>query len=122
MHILPGTHLVVTHAPPIVPGNDGSLRENGLVETIVQSRAALCVSGHCHWAYGLYYPRGLHSTAFAVASSCDSKWERLISLRGERSDKKWDMIRGGYNLHFLPIVYDLPNLVLPKKGARWKME
>lgn len=100
------THLFVTHSPPILPQRDGMQQEGSLVESVHRSKALLHVSGHCHWAYGLYSSKE-KGTPFAVASICDSKWQRMTSLKGERVDKKWDLLRGGYNLYNRPIVCDL---------------
>ena len=124
MVIEPGTHIVITHSPPVLPGRDGALKEHGHheVEAMVSAKTQLSISGHCHWAYGLYHPRGIDSTKFIVASSCDSKWESRSDLKGDRHDRKWDLLRGGYNLRdaFLPCVIDI-NVPKPKTDSKWNL-
>lgn len=49
------THIVITHSPPILPKTSG-LRENrDLIKEMVKSGTKLSVSGHCHWAHGVYH-------------------------------------------------------------------
>lgn len=103
----PGTHIYVTHTPPILPGSDGQRETAHIVDAVQRSGAHVHVSGHCHWAHGLYFSERAPRVPFVVASVCDSKWERFLALRGPRGDAKWDYLRGGYNVRFLPYVVDI---------------
>ncbi len=106
---------VVTHYPPILPTHGGLTKEGGtdIIRAVHRSGTMLHISGHCHWAHGLYHS-STQRVPFVVASVCDSKWERMTSLEGVRGDRKWDMLRGGYNVKFVPFVVDLP---VPKPTA-----
>jgi calcineurin-like phosphoesterase family protein len=112
------TDIFITHYPPILPAKrGGGCKEHyDIVKAVENSGAALSVSGHCHWAYGLYFS-SKKKIPFVVASSCDSGWKRFMELKGTRHDKKWDYLRGGYNVRFAPIVCDLD--VAPSKDAVW---
>ena len=80
--------ILVTHSPPVLPSRDGGLRKHGnVVDLLSKTQCQLSISGHCHWAYNAYYPQGHSKTAYIVASSCDSKWQKGMSLQGERYDK-----------------------------------
>lgn len=85
----PGTHIFVSHyprnhlfpcfvfadeTPAILPSREGTLREHqDIVEGIARSGALLSVSGHCHWARGVYHSQHTKA-AFVVASICGSGW------------------------------------------------
>jgi len=123
--IEPGTDIIVTHSPPILPGGKrghAQREHKDIVEAAVKCGAKLSVSGHCHWAFGAYRSETFPSKLpFVVASSCDSKWERLSNLEGTRLDKKWDFLRGGYNIRFRPIVVDI-KVKPPPSGELWKLK
>jgi hypothetical protein len=104
------THIVVTHMPAILPKSNGSLREDDkIVSKLIKSKTRLHISGHCHWAYGLYHTTKNHIPC-VVASVCDSEWlspKSLISSGTVRGDLEGDKIYGGYNIINLPIVCDI---------------
>jgi len=70
----------------------------------------LHVSGHCHWAYGVYHSHK-KKIPCVIASVCTSNWVNPIQLfftaPTKRGDKRGDLLRGGYNVHNLPIVCDI---------------
>lgn len=114
------THIVVTHSPPILPSkkSNGPNRESrDMVSAIENCGALLSVSGHCHWAYGVYFSYK-KKVPFVVASSCGSGWQRFTQLEGTRLDKKWDYMRGGYNLKTVPVVSDIA-VPPPPADAVW---
>ncbi len=94
---------VKTFPLPTMPRDPGEI-----VDAAVRCGVQLSVSGHCHWAYGSYRcaaaPGG---PAFVVAANCGGGWNRLLALEGTRLDKKWDLLRGGYNVRNPPIVADI---------------
>lgn len=113
-----GVHVMVTHVPAILPGEGGGCNEDSrMTDALHRTGAQLHVSGHCHWAHGLYQARRTrHGAAVpcVVASVCSGRmyggpWpqpERLASsdgVRGDPLDRKF----GGYNLDQPPIVCDL---------------
>lgn len=123
-----GIDIVVTHMPNILPGKGGAMEENrDLGNCLHRTGASLHVSGHCHWAYGAYSSKSkAHIVPCVVASVCSSDWimshHDFAGEGGVRGDPK-DFIRGGYNIHYPPIVCDLslPTAMLspnPKAVAR----
>jgi len=107
--ITPGTHIVVTHMPAILPKSNKSFSESGIVKRLVTTNTKLHVSGHCHWAYGLYHTTK-NNIPCVVASVCDSEWlspHRLKLSGTQRGDPEGDSEHGGYNLINYPIVCDL---------------
>lgn len=114
-----GIHVMVTHMPFILPaevgGQDEDLRMTGALH---RTGAVLHISGHCHWAHGLYQSRGSGGTSIpcVVASVCGSHmyggpWKNnkahlLASAQGARGDPL-DRSFGGYNLDQPPIVCDI---------------
>lgn len=113
---------VITHYPPILPTHGGLTKEGGtdIINAVHRCGALLHVSGHCHWAHGLYHS-STKRVPFVVASVCDSKWERLTALKGVRGDQKWDLLRGGYNVRFVPFVVDLP-VPTPSADDVWSIK
>lgn len=108
-----GVHAIVTHMPPILPGDRGRRQDEdeNVVRALHRVGAVLSVSGHCHWAHGLYHStrRGGGSVPCVVASVCDSHWlhaAELCSYTGIRGDPA-DRMRGGYNLVQQGIVCDV---------------
>mmetsp|Transcript_71538 Transcript_71538/g.220832 ORF Transcript_71538/g.220832 Transcript_71538/m.220832 type:complete len:630 (-) Transcript_71538:125-2014(-) len=112
-----GVDVFVTHTPAILPGEDGENRtKDPLTSTLHRVGAHLHVSGHCHWAHGVYHAHGSsgRSVPCVVASVCDSHWlggpaggaHRLASVEGVRGDPA-DRECGGYNLVQPSIVCDL---------------
>jgi len=109
-----GMHVVVTHMPAILPGEGEVLDEDvNLTETLHRTGALLHVSGHCHWAHGVYHSEGSSGQIpCVIASVCDSHWRGLprcpplASASGVRGDPK-DKTHGGYNLNQAGIVCDI---------------
>jgi len=108
--IPPDTHIVVTHMPAILPRGNGTLHEDDkIINSLIKSKTRLHISGHCHWAYGLYHTQK-NSIPCVVASVCDSEWlspMSVISSGTVRGDLEGDKRYGGYNLTNLPIVCDI---------------
>lgn len=105
------TDIVVTHMPAILPGERGRNDEDHqLTDALHRVGAQLHVSGHCHWAHGIYYScRGTASIPCVVASVCDSEWlpaRALTSVDGARGDPM-DKKKGGYNVVQPGIVVDI---------------
>lgn len=106
------THIVLTHMPPLLPADTpGVVQEtsHGLVPAIKRSGALLSVSGHCHWAHGIFFsPNG--GPPYVVASICGADWKGSESLKvgptGARGDPE-DRQNGGYNLYYPVLVCDL---------------
>jgi hypothetical protein len=103
------THIVVTHSPVILPKRKGLREVDSLVNKMVEAGTLLNVSGHCHWAYGLYHT-SKQSIPCVVVSICDSHWlsrydKSLFSAK--RGDEYGDSRYGGYNIKNLPIVCDI---------------
>lgn len=44
----------------------------------------------------------------------------FLAQKGERLDWKYDKLRGGYNVEFLPIVHDI-GVEPPAPGTKWKI-
>lgn len=114
-----GTHIVVTHMPPVLPSSHGGNREDAsVVDMLHRVGALLQVSGHCHWAHGAY------STTAAVpcvVASISGEWSWPMNLqvgpsraRGDPADR-W---RGGYNLTHPVIVADI-EAPIPAPGDSW---
>lgn len=111
-------HIMVTHSPAILPSHGGGFDEDfHMTSALHRTGALLHVSGHCHWAHGLYHAKGTAgSVPCVVASVCEgsmyggpwrnSQPERLASAQGIRADPL-DRKFGGYNLVQPPIVCDL---------------
>ena len=120
----PNTHLVVTHSPCVLPDRRGQSEDGQLAALLHHTGARLHVSGHCHWAHGLYATSG--GVPCVVASICDSEWlmgSRLhagpvLPARGDPTDARY----GGYNLYFPPLVCDiaLPNGERPQPTDAWR--
>jgi hypothetical protein len=114
-----GTHIVITHLPPILPLESGRYREDKkITDALHRCGALLQVGGHCHWAHGLYHSR--YGTPCVVASVCDSDWKSPKQLGLPRGDKS-DLERGGYDLFFPVIVADLA-VPPPPSDAEWMMD
>ena len=113
-----GVQIVMTHYPCLLPGRNGlSIALPELAQKMHQIGAVLHVSGHCHWARGLYLSQQPGSAAVpcvnaAVCGSMyggpwpDSKPELLVSAQGVRVDPR-DRDLGGYLLDQAPVVCDL---------------
>lgn len=107
-----GMDIVVTHIPAILPGEGRQERneDSNLCGALRRTGAKLHVSGHCHWANGLYHASNSAGTVpCVVASVCDSEWHfnnKLQSVSGMRGDPA-DKTFGGYNLTLPGIVCDL---------------
>jgi len=110
----PGVHIVATHMPAVLPSGQrkGELRyHEELTEPIFRSGALLHVSGHCHWASGLYHakPSKGPKVPCVVASVCSSHWQMSATMqsasgiRGDPTDRRY----GGYNLVQPGIVCDI---------------
>ena len=103
--------VVVTHMPCILPAGGGRTDEDAVLSRVLHGAgASLHVSGHCHWAHGLYHTASVPARIpCVVASVCDSEWlgpRGLTAASGERGDNV-DARRGGYNVELAPIVCDL---------------
>lgn len=113
-----GTNIMMTHIPAILPSEDGGQDEDlQMTAALHRSGALLHVSGHCHWAHGLYLAKaGGTKVPCVVASVCsgsmyggpwkNSRPELLVSAQGVRGDPL-DKKFGGYNCDQPPIVCDL---------------
>lgn len=107
-----GMHIVVTHMPAILPAEGGALDEDmQMTNALHKTGASLHVSGHCHWAFGVYHSRrqGSNPIPCVVASVCDSQWlfaNSLTSVTGVRGDSA-DRRYGGYNLLQPGVVCDI---------------
>jgi len=116
-----GVHIMVTHMPAALPREEGSGKpdvDKGMAHALDRTGALLHVSGHCHWAHGLYRPKVPSGKIVpcVVASVCsgsmyggpwaNSKPHLLASAQGARGDPL-DSKFGGYNLDQSPIVCDL---------------
>lgn len=113
-----GIHIMMTHVPAILPSEDGGQNEDAqMTHALHRAGALLHVSGHCHWAHGLYEARGRGtSIPCVVASVCSGSmyggpWKNsqphlLTSAHGVRGDPL-DRKFGGYNLDQPPVVCDL---------------
>lgn len=125
--VQPDTHIVVTHIPAVLPSADDASRlheDASMTAALHRARARLHVSGHCHWAHGVYRSSG--GVPCAVASVSGS-WAFGRALRpgpsGTRGDAQGDARYGGYNLAYPPIVCDveLPGGP-PPPGAHWVLQ
>lgn len=121
-----GTHLMLTHMPAILPQRE----DRAMVMALERAGASLHVSGHCHWAHGLYKTKN-SGVPCVVASVCEAKWRKFKELNsgpgGERGDNFGDSIKGwgggGYNLFFPAIVCDILVPGGPPSGKDvWKGE
>ena len=105
----PRCDVIVTHMPCILPRGGGFFDEDAaLAAAIHRAGAAVHVSGHCHWAHGLYHTRE-RRVPCVVASVSDSDWQGPLGLTaasGTRGDAR-DASRGGYNVELAPIVCDI---------------
>eukprot|EP01062_Namystynia_karyoxenos_P011883 TRINITY_DN1426_c3_g1_i1.p1 TRINITY_DN1426_c3_g1~~TRINITY_DN1426_c3_g1_i1.p1 ORF type:complete len:639 (+),score=185.29 TRINITY_DN1426_c3_g1_i1:85-1917(+) len=106
-----GVHIVVTHKPNILPKKSGLSENKRLSRALHRTGALLHVSGHCHWAHGVYMSEGSRGQIpCVVASVCDSHWHfrtgSLTNPTGVRGDPV-DGMNGGYNLKFPIIVCDI---------------
>lgn len=120
-----GTHIVITHTPPILPRSSEGFREKKpLIEAMRSAGTLLSVSGHCHWAHGLYHS-AKGKIPCVVASVCDSKWLSMRNLlagpSGKRGDEEGDKMYGGYNIRFPIIVCDI-NVPPPSTSAKWSIK
>lgn len=105
------THILITHVPPLLPDHGDKVTEDKhIVDALHKCNSLLSVSGHCHWAYGLYFTHK-KKVPCVVASNCDSEWLGFDDLEpgpsGSRGDLKGDKSRGGYNIRNPVIVCDL---------------
>merc|ERR1712232_1380702 len=88
--IRPGVHVVATHMPGVLPSKrKGSVRQHAeLVQPMLAAGSLLHVSGHCHWANGLYFAEGtVARVPCVVASVCQSRWlhlDQMTSATGHR--------------------------------------
>jgi len=113
-----GVHVVATHMPAVLPsGGRGELKQHQeITEPALNAGARLHVSGHCHWANGLYFARRAavggawpcpesevdkkEERLPCVVASVAGKWKegaQLASSTGVRGDAR-DAHFGGYNL------------------------
>jgi len=104
----PDTHILVTHMPPVLPDSEGNNREDrNIVSNMHKANTLLSISGHCHWAHGVYFT-SQKQTPCVVVSTCDSNWQFDIgNLNKPRGDAS-DALYGGYDLGFPVVVCDLP--------------
>lgn len=103
-----GTHIVLTHMPPILPKSshpDGQREQDGIIDKMRECGTLLSVSGtshhsnlhslpyqgHCHWAHGLYFPKK-GGPSCVVASICDSHWQHPNDLKPGPSGKRVDLV------------------------------
>ena len=116
---LPPCDVVVQHMPPLLPSKRGVEYDDAVVGAVARARAQLHVSGHCHWAHGVYFApsaSGARRAAYVVASVCEAEWKMPAALqsasgvRGDAADKRC----GGYNIFYPPIVCDVR---LPADGG-----
>lgn len=103
-----GCDIVVTHMPCLLPRRGGGtdVAQPALCSALLRTGASLHVSGHCHWAHGLYHTGRVPCV---VASVCDSHWRKppdLEAASGMRGDPA-DAVDGGYNVGLFPIVVDV---------------
>lgn len=98
--------------PPILPRgheNGGVHEDFNITRKLENANCLLHVSGHCHWAFGLYFT-SKKNIPCAVVSNCDSEWlsPTMVNLsKTVRGDREWDLKRGGYNIINFPIVCDI---------------
>jgi len=97
--------------PAILPNSKGDWKEDKkIVDAMHRVGTLLHISGHCHWANGLYHTAKGHIPS-VVASVCNSHWLSSNKLHlgpsGARGDSEGDRRRGGYNIFFPPIVCDI---------------
>eukprot|EP01006_Ploeotia_vitrea_P035200 TRINITY_DN65845_c2_g8_i1.p1 TRINITY_DN65845_c2_g8~~TRINITY_DN65845_c2_g8_i1.p1 ORF type:complete len:435 (+),score=53.61 TRINITY_DN65845_c2_g8_i1:41-1306(+) len=97
-----GVDVMITHKPCILPKKD---EKHAMATALSRTGAKLHVSGHCHWANGLYYTKA--GIPCVVASICGS-WKSPCELGDGRGDPEWDNRRGGYSTKYPPIVVDIP--------------
>ena len=121
----PGTHVLVTHMPPVKPKAGGQSEDPRAVGALLRCGGLLSVSGHCHWAHGVYHTAA-GRVPCAVASASGSKWLPATSLHpgpaGRRGDPT-DRHHGGYNVAHHPIVCDLAVPGGPPcPQARWRLD
>lgn len=106
-----GIDIMVTHAPNILPKKTGTREDRDLGQCLHRTGASLHVSGHCHWAYGLYFSEDKgHKVPCVNAAVCSGEWimdpSCFASEGGVRGDPV-DFRNGGYNIHNPPIMCDL---------------
>lgn len=115
-----GAHVMITHMPAILPGDKGQKQreDKAVAHALHCNQSLLHVSGHCHWAHGLYHTTppnaSIKPVPCVVASVCEAAWRPGSSLLGEdgrpgaqgRADP-FDKKEGGYNLYYPVIVCDL---------------
>jgi hypothetical protein len=107
-----GCDIVVTHMPCVLPAQRGphhTHEDDALSRALQRTGASLHVSGHCHWAHGLYHTTLGRGVPCVVASVSDSHWVRPLGLKaasGMRGDPA-DAQDGGYNVELCPIVCDV---------------
>lgn len=125
LDISKGTHVVITHTPAILPRSSDFREKKDLLKAMDDTGTLLSVSGHCHWAHGLYHS-SKGNIPCVIASVCDSKWLSMRSLivgpSGKRGDAEGDLARGGYNIRFPIIVCDIKVPGGPPAGAKWKIK
>ncbi len=107
-----GTHIVVTHMPPVLPSSHGGNREDAaVVDMLHRVGARLQVSGHCHWAHGAYTTSGVGAAAVpCVVASISGEWAWPMNLQVGPSRARGDpadLWRGGYNLTHPVVVADI---------------
>eukprot|EP01065_Artemidia_motanka_P029458 TRINITY_DN35568_c0_g1_i1.p1 TRINITY_DN35568_c0_g1~~TRINITY_DN35568_c0_g1_i1.p1 ORF type:complete len:592 (+),score=109.86 TRINITY_DN35568_c0_g1_i1:58-1833(+) len=105
-----GIHILVTHAPCMLPDRKGAVRTShpNIASCMHRTGALLHVCGHCHWARGVYTTE--QGSLSVCASVCDSHWAGGTDLQaasGVRGDPV-DRLNGGYNMSKEPFVVDLP--------------
>lgn len=61
--------------------------------------------------------RGLKKTEERKPCACR---KTFLAQKGDRLDWKYDKLRGGYNVEFLPIVHDI-GVEPPPPGTKWKI-
>ena len=118
-----GTHIVVTHMPPVLPSSHGGNREDAaVVDMLHRVGARLQVSGHCHWAHGAYTTSGVGAAAVpCVVASISGEWSLPMNLQVGPSRARGDpadLWRGGYNLTHPVVVADIEAPV-PTPGDAW---
>ena len=103
-----GHGVVVTHMPCVLPADHGGTdQDDALARAIHRTGARLHVSGHCHWAHGLYHTH--EKRVPCVVASVAAHWHEpqdLEAVSGARGDSA-DASRGGYNMKLTPIVCDV---------------
>eukprot|EP01124_Arcella_intermedia_P031181 TRINITY_DN6979_c0_g1_i1.p1 TRINITY_DN6979_c0_g1~~TRINITY_DN6979_c0_g1_i1.p1 ORF type:complete len:466 (+),score=41.37 TRINITY_DN6979_c0_g1_i1:54-1451(+) len=108
-HDVPKAHIFITHYPAILPDNNDQPREDkDIVRAIDQMEARLHISGHCHWAYGLYHT-SRRKVPCVVASNCSS-WKNASDLFAPGAPPRLDAVDrqyGGYSATRPTVVCDV---------------